>query len=153
MKTAAIFASLVASAAAFAPASKKASSSVALNAFSDELGAQMPLGYFDPLGICKDGNKENFDRLRYVELKHGRVASTCCMKVYKSRECVVSKLTVLVCVCFLSVGCCWVLDYLRWRSLPWCRGHSFGFRRFVGCPQHGLGAICFHCWCHGSYQP
>ena len=74
MKTAAVFATLLASAAAFAPATQKASSQVALHAFADELGAQMTLGYFDPLGICKDGNKENFDRLRYVELKHGRVA-------------------------------------------------------------------------------
>jgi hypothetical protein len=33
-----------------------------------------PLGFFDPLGAVADGNKENFDRLRWVELKHGRVA-------------------------------------------------------------------------------
>lgn len=70
----AVIASLFASAAAFAPASQQGALSTALSAFADELGAQMPLGYFDPLGICKDGNKENFDRLRYVELKHGRVA-------------------------------------------------------------------------------
>lgn len=72
-----IAASLIASAAAFAPASSPAATSSALNAaspFADEIGAQVPLGYFDPLGICKDGNRENFDRLRYVELKHGRVA-------------------------------------------------------------------------------
>ena len=74
MKTAAVFATLIASAVAFAPASQKASSSVTLSAFADELGAQAPLGYFDPLGLTKDGNKANFDRLRYVELKHGRVA-------------------------------------------------------------------------------
>lgn len=72
-----IAASLIASAAAFAPVSDRATTSSALNAaspFADEIGAQVPLGYFDPLGICKDGNRENFDRLRYVELKHGRVA-------------------------------------------------------------------------------
>lgn len=70
-------ASLVASAAAFAPASQKAAGSSALaakSAFANEIGAQMPLGYWDPLGICADDNKANFDRLRYVELKHGRVA-------------------------------------------------------------------------------
>ena len=77
MKTA-LLASLVVGAAAFAP-TQKTSTSVALSAtgkevFGDALGAQMPLGYFDPLGICKDGDKENFDRLRWVELKHGRVA-------------------------------------------------------------------------------
>lgn len=73
MKTA-VIASLIASAAAFAPASQKGSST-ALNAdLSNELGAMTPLGFFDPLGIVKDGDKANFDRLRWVELKHGRVA-------------------------------------------------------------------------------
>lgn len=74
MKTA-VIASLIASAAAFAPAPQKSASSSALNsAFEKEIGAQVPLGYWDPLGICADDNKEAFDRLRYVELKHGRVA-------------------------------------------------------------------------------
>eukprot|EP00523_Entomoneis_sp_CCMP467_P005982 CAMPEP_0168735196 /NCGR_PEP_ID=MMETSP0724-20121128/9205_1 /TAXON_ID=265536 /ORGANISM="Amphiprora sp., Strain CCMP467" /LENGTH=194 /DNA_ID=CAMNT_0008782325 /DNA_START=22 /DNA_END=606 /DNA_ORIENTATION=- len=68
----AIFASLLAVASAFAPASQKASST-ALKAFDDELGAQPPLGFFDPLGLVADGDQEKFDRLRYVELKHGRI--------------------------------------------------------------------------------
>ena len=68
----AIFASILATAAAFAPASQRASSS-ALKAFEDELGAQAPLGFFDPLGIVADGDQEKFDRLRYVEIKHGRI--------------------------------------------------------------------------------
>jgi hypothetical protein len=38
-----------------------------------ELGAQAPLGFFDPLGLVADGNQEKFDRLRYVEIKHGRI--------------------------------------------------------------------------------
>ena len=71
MKTA-IFASLLASAAAFAPA-KQAAKSTALNAFENELGAQPPLGFFDPLGLVADGDQEKFDRLRYVEIKHGRI--------------------------------------------------------------------------------
>ncbi|GAX23975.1 hypothetical protein FisN_26Lu050 [Fistulifera solaris] len=71
MKTA-VLASLIASAAAFAPAQKTASSS-ALKAFEDELGAQAPLGFFDPLGLVADGDQEKFDRLRYVEIKHGRI--------------------------------------------------------------------------------
>ena len=71
MKTA-VFATLLASAAAFAPASQKASST-ALKAFEDELGAQVPLGYWDPLGLVADGDQAKFDRLRYVELKHGRI--------------------------------------------------------------------------------
>jgi hypothetical protein len=71
MKTA-ILASLVASAAAFAPA-KQAVTSTSLNAFEDALGAQPPLGFFDPLGLVADGDQEKFDRLRYVEIKHGRI--------------------------------------------------------------------------------
>jgi len=68
----AIVASLIASAAAFAPA-KTASKTTALKAFEDELGAQPPLGFFDPLGLVSDGDQEKFDRLRYVEIKHGRI--------------------------------------------------------------------------------
>ena len=73
MKTA-ILASLIATAAAFAPAKNAARTSVATNmAFEDELGAQPPLGFFDPLGMVADGDQEKFDRLRYVEIKHGRI--------------------------------------------------------------------------------
>ena len=68
-----IAATLVASAAAFAP-SKVAQTSTALNAFESELGAQPPLGFFDPLGLLNDADQERFDRLRYVELKHGRIS-------------------------------------------------------------------------------
>ena len=42
---------------------------MAASPFADEIGAQVPLGYWDPLGICADGDRENFDRLRYVEIK------------------------------------------------------------------------------------
>jgi Chlorophyll A-B binding protein len=69
-----IFASLLAGAAAFAPVSQKTTSTSALNmAFENELGAQAPLGFFDPLGLVADGDQEKFDRLRYVEIKHGRI--------------------------------------------------------------------------------
>ena len=71
MKTA-VLASLIASAAAFAPA-KQAVTSTSLNSFEDALGAQAPLGFFDPLGLVADGDQEKFDRLRYVEIKHGRI--------------------------------------------------------------------------------
>mmetsp|Transcript_11189 Transcript_11189/g.14306 ORF Transcript_11189/g.14306 Transcript_11189/m.14306 type:complete len:205 (-) Transcript_11189:48-662(-) len=71
----AVFAALAGSAAAFAPAPVAQTSNTALNAdLSSELGAQAPLGFFDPLGCVADGDKENFDRLRWVELKHGRIA-------------------------------------------------------------------------------
>merc|ERR1711935_1017054 len=46
----------------------------AINAFEDELGAQPPLGFFDPFGLLAgDVTQERFDRLRYVEIKHGRI--------------------------------------------------------------------------------
>merc|ERR1712176_1640455 len=72
MKTV-IVASILASAAAFAPA-KVARTSVAMKAFEEELGAQPPLGFFDPLGIVEEGDQEAFDRLRYTEIKHGRIS-------------------------------------------------------------------------------
>eukprot|EP00435_Cladocopium_sp_Y103_P027706 s1410_g6.t2 len=43
-------------------------------AFEDELGVQPPLGYFDPLGLSKDGDFGEFYRRREAELKNGRVA-------------------------------------------------------------------------------
>jgi len=71
----AVLATLAGSAAAFAPSPAAQTSRTALNAdLSNELGAQAPLGFFDPIGACADGDKENFDRLRWVELKHGRIA-------------------------------------------------------------------------------
>ena len=42
--------------------------------FSGEIGAQPPLGCWDPLGLLVDADQEYFDRLRYVEIKHGRIA-------------------------------------------------------------------------------
>jgi hypothetical protein len=71
----AIVATLIAGAAAFAPAKNAARTSVAVNmAFENELGAQPPLGFFDPLGLVTNGDQAKFDRLRYVELKHGRIS-------------------------------------------------------------------------------
>jgi len=43
-------------------------------AFESEVGAQPPLGFWDPLGLLTDADQETFDRLRFVEIKHGRVA-------------------------------------------------------------------------------
>ncbi|KAL7526383.1 hypothetical protein ACHAXR_002771 [Thalassiosira sp. AJA248-18] len=68
-----IFAAAIASAAAFAPA-PVAKTASALNAFESELGAQAPLGFFDPLGLLDEAGQTRFDRLRYVEIKHGRIA-------------------------------------------------------------------------------
>merc|ERR1719203_1646455 len=61
------------SSAAFAPA-PAAKTASAINAFEDELGAQPPLGFYDPFGMLSgDVTQERFDRLRYVEIKHGRI--------------------------------------------------------------------------------
>ena len=71
MKFAAI-AALMGSAAAFAPA-QTGKATTALNAFESELGAQPLLRFFDPLGMLDDADQDRFDRLRYVEIKHGRI--------------------------------------------------------------------------------
>ncbi|CAJ1407150.1 unnamed protein product [Effrenium voratum] len=55
-----------------AGASKTAA--IALRAFEQELGVQAPVGYWDPLGLARDGDVEAFQRRRSVELKHGRIA-------------------------------------------------------------------------------
>lgn len=41
---------------------------------AQQVGAIAPLGYFDPLGFAKKGDKKGFRELREAELKHGRVA-------------------------------------------------------------------------------
>merc|ERR1719367_1183296 len=50
-----------------------------LRAFENELGVQPPAGFWDPLGLSKDGNAENFRRRRATEIKHGRVAMLACI--------------------------------------------------------------------------
>merc|ERR1719183_3491295 len=68
----ALFASLVASVTAFAPAaSTKASTALKVNEL--ELGNTAPLGVYDPLGWL-DSEPEAFERRRAVERKHGRIA-------------------------------------------------------------------------------
>merc|ERR1719389_1617135 len=68
----AIFASLIATAAAFAPAQQgKVSTELQVNEL--ELGVTEPLGVYDPLGWLST-QPESFERRRAVERKHGRVA-------------------------------------------------------------------------------
>ena len=62
------------SASAFAPTGRAASSSLKMLDFSKEVGAQAPLGFWDPLGLLKNADQERFDTLRRYEVKHGRVA-------------------------------------------------------------------------------
>ena len=90
----ALLSSLVAGAAAFAPAQQGASST-ALQAFESELGVQPPLGFFDPLGLLTNADQERFERLRYVELKHGRICQ------------LVSRVS---CVASMLIGYVWVWD-------------------------------------------
>ena len=69
----AIAALLAGSAAAFSTA-QVVKASTAMNAFERELGSQAPLGFFDPLGMLTDADQECFDYLRYVDIKHDRIA-------------------------------------------------------------------------------
>merc|ERR1712018_428412 len=69
----AVAAIIAGSAAAFVPAAPKAASIATNMAFESELGVQPPLGFYDPLGMLNDADQERFDRLRYVEVKHGRI--------------------------------------------------------------------------------
>merc|ERR1719412_118212 len=69
----AILAAAVASAAAFAPA-QTGKATTALSAFENELGVQPPLGFYDPFGYLDGADQARFDRLRYVEIKHGRIS-------------------------------------------------------------------------------
>merc|ERR1719277_180007 len=50
-----------------------------LRAFETELGIQAPVGFFDPLGMSKDGDVGAFKRRRATELKHGRVSMLACV--------------------------------------------------------------------------
>merc|ERR1711972_733834 len=50
-----------------------------LRAFEGELGVQAPVGFWDPLGLSKDGDGETFKRRRVTEIKHGRVCMFACL--------------------------------------------------------------------------
>ena len=81
-----LFAVLVAlvSVHSFVPATKSfrtrtASLSMEISSeIQNALGAQAPLGYFDPVGFMKDCDMEQFEAVRERELKHGRI----CMLVF-----------------------------------------------------------------------
>jgi len=75
--------SMLASVSAFIPTNLPASSirsrntAIKMNsAFDDEIGVTRPLGFWDPLGFCKDMDPSNdaYRRRRIVEYKHGRIA-------------------------------------------------------------------------------
>ena len=64
----------IASVVAFAPSSRVARSSALKMGFESEIGAQPPLGFWDPLGLLANADEARFKRLRDVETKHGRIA-------------------------------------------------------------------------------
>ena len=73
MRTA-IVALCASSAAAFVAPKAAAAARTVVKSFEGEIGAQAPLGFWDPLGLVADGDAEKFARLRTVETKHGRIA-------------------------------------------------------------------------------
>merc|ERR1712228_61437 len=50
-----------------------------LRAFESELGVQAPVGFWDPLGLAKDGDVDTFKRRRETEIKHGRISMLAAM--------------------------------------------------------------------------
>ena len=72
-RTIVILASIV-GASAFAPATRMARGSILKMSFESEIGAQAPLGFWDPLNFLEGADQAKFDRLREVETKHGRIA-------------------------------------------------------------------------------
>jgi len=50
-----------------------------LRAFEEETGVQLPVGYWDPMGLSKDGDMATFKRRRETEIKHGRVSMYACI--------------------------------------------------------------------------
>jgi hypothetical protein len=47
---------------------------VPLTAFFSFFISPIQLGFFDPLKILEDAPRERFERLRYLEIKHGRIS-------------------------------------------------------------------------------
>ena len=70
----AVFATLLASAAAFTTPKVSTNSALKAASYEDDFGAMLPLGFWDPLGIVKGADQSTFDRLRLTEVKHGRIA-------------------------------------------------------------------------------
>ena len=68
-----LFLSLI-GASAFVPSTRVSTSSALKMSFAGELGAQPPLGFWDPLGLLDGASEKRFKRLREVETKHGRIA-------------------------------------------------------------------------------
>jgi len=59
--------------------SQKRGTCINIRAFENELGVQAPVGFWDPLGLTKDGDTDVFKRRRATELKHGRLSMIACI--------------------------------------------------------------------------
>jgi hypothetical protein len=68
-----ILASLV-SVIAFTPVRLNRMTSSLKMQYEDAIGAQAPLGFWDPLGLLTNADEARFERLRTVEVKHGRIS-------------------------------------------------------------------------------
>jgi hypothetical protein len=73
MKVTCLVLALASSAAAFAPASQKASTALSV-AVGDMAGSTAPFKTFDPLGLATLGSDQTLSWFRAAELKHSRVA-------------------------------------------------------------------------------
>ena len=74
MKVAGLVLALASSAAAFAPASQRSSSSALMGVLDDMPGNTMPIKTFDPLGLATLGSSETLAWFRASEIKHSRIA-------------------------------------------------------------------------------
>ena len=69
---------------AFAPIAPQGRSTVAVNAWKDDMvvGITPPVGFFDPLGFSRGKDDATMALYREAELKHGRVAMAACLGWY-----------------------------------------------------------------------
>ncbi|GKZ01486.1 hypothetical protein MPSEU_001099200 [Mayamaea pseudoterrestris] len=75
---------LLASASAFAPASKPSNGASSMAAWKDDnpVGVLAPAGFFDPFGFSNNKSDEVMNYYREAELKNGRVAMAACLGWY-----------------------------------------------------------------------
>ena len=58
-----------------APVAHRAAKTSSLSmSFAEEVGAQRPLGFWDPLSLVQNADQDRFDKLRFTEIKHGRIS-------------------------------------------------------------------------------
>ena len=60
------------------PQTDKTCAAKVCKSFESESGVTLPLKYFDPLGLSKDGDKDSFRRRRIAEIKNGGLVPLCC---------------------------------------------------------------------------